>query len=99
MNKLLLSILCSTFILAGQGFAQNPPPPAAPTGASTTSTEKTPAVHKTVHKKSVEACTGKAEGDACSYMTSKDKKISGTCAKKKDNVTLYCKKAKGSSGK
>ncbi len=72
MNKILMSLLFSTFILTGQSFAQTPPPdatPAAPEAAAPAAVksehhEHHPEIHKAIRKlRGAKSDLGKAAHD------------------------------------
>lgn len=98
MKKYITGILCAglTLGLACPAFAADEPT----TPAKTAETATKPAGTESAHvSKLVEACSGKAAGDACSWTGRKGRTIEGTCKEgHKDSKKLMCHPEKVSAG-
>lgn len=52
-----------------------------------------PRHHHAPSQAAISACSGKSEGDACSFTNSRNQSVSGTCAKTQNSQNLFCKGA------
>jgi len=53
--------------------------------------------HRAPSQAAIDACSGKAVGDACEYTNSRGEDKTGACANTSDGQTLFCKRARKTS--
>lgn len=88
MNKIVTGILCASLTL---GMASAVFASAGTTGGKTPSGKVAGGELAPVVKKAVEACKGKAAGDACTFTGRKDNTINGKCKqRRKADKPLIC---------
>jgi hypothetical protein len=85
-KKNLIGAVLMVLFLAGTSYAQDAPEQSQGAGAEHS--------HRAPSQASIDACSGKSEGDGCSFTTPHGKNVSGSCSKAKDGQTMFCKRVR-----
>ena len=94
IKKNLIGAVIMVLFLASTSYAQDAtdqsnPPQDQSAGAGHS--------HHAPSQAAIDACSGKSEGDSCSYTTPRGKDRSGTCTNTQDKQSLFCKGSKPAS--